>query len=105
MTPPTYQFARFPGWIPSYTAEMKKNTERSIKISPNTRDFYEKKLGWVVQIQEMLDQLVEKHAIIDKEQQVMMEATANTYTGIDATFMAFKNKEIIEHFPPQYILG
>ena len=34
-----------------------------------------------------------------------MEANAATYTGIDTTFMAYKNPEVIKHFPPQYIIG
>ena len=34
-----------------------------------------------------------------------MEANTDGYKGMDATFMAYRNPEVIAHFPPQYIVG
>ena len=34
-----------------------------------------------------------------------MAANKDAFEGMDATFMAYKNDEVIKHFPPQYIVG
>ena len=34
-----------------------------------------------------------------------MAANKDGFQGMDATFMAFTNDEVIKHFPPQYIVG
>ena len=39
------------------------------------------------------------------EQKAAMEANKDSFAGMEGTFMAYKNDEVIKHFPPQYIIG
>ena len=48
----------------------------------------------------MLAKFDEKCGIFEKEQKAAMEANTDGYKGMDATFMAYSNPEVITHFPP-----
>ena len=76
-----------------------------MKGSVSVYSYYQIRIDLLAKIDELLEQFEVKCKQFAEEQKAAMEANQDGFEGMADTFMAYKNEEVIKHFPPQYIIG
>ena len=105
-TPPhTYQFARFTDWFRNYLENQRQDTERS----QGYNSYFKNKFDSIVKSLGYLERVEEKLKRFEEEDKLAYERAKNEegkeFEEIEKDWLAFKNPEVIPHFPPQIIVG
>lgn len=105
-TPPhTYQFARFTDWFRIYLENQKQETERSTSYNA----YFKNKFDSVVKALTYLDRVEVKYNLFKEEERLAYERTKNEegkdFEEVEKDWLAYQNPDVIEHFPPQIIIG
>jgi len=105
LPPQTYQFARLTDFARPFITGQIETVSRNIQTNKSMADYYQKRLDLSNECLLLLDKFDEKcqgYAVTEK---AAFEANTDAFAGLEGTFMAYKNPEVIPHFPPQYIIG
>ena len=105
-TPPhTYQFARFSDWFRGYLENQRTDTERS----QGYNSYFKNKFDAIVKSLGYLERVEEKFKRFQEEDRLAYERAKSEegkeFEEIEKDWLAFKNPEVIPHFPPQIIVG
>jgi len=105
-TPPhTYQFARFTDWFRNYLENQKQDTERS----QGYNSYFKNKFDCIVKSLGYLERVEEKFKRFEEEDKIAYERAKSEegkeFEEIEKDWLAYKNQEVIPHFPPQIIIG
>ena len=105
-TPPhTYQFARFTDWFRNYLENQKQDTERSQSYN----SYFKNKFDCIVKSLGYLERVEEKFKRFEEEDKIAYERAKSEegkeFEEIEKDWLAYKNQEVIPHFPPQIIIG
>lgn len=105
-TPPhTYQFARFTDWFAYYLENQRQDTEKSSSYN----SYFKNKHDSVVKSLAYLERVQERFKVYKEEERAAYER-AKTEDGkefeeIEKDWLAYQNPNVIEHYPPQVIVG
>lgn len=100
--PPSYQNSRYSDWIFPYLEFQKQEIERANSYSyfKNKHDNILKSLSYLLKYEEKCKQFQEQERA-ELEKFKSQDAAAEVMQD----WLAYKNPEVIEHFPPQLIIG
>ena len=57
------------------------------------------------EIEKLREPFMKKVELKESLQKQAMEAHTEGYAGIEEGWLAYKNEEVLEHYPPRYIVG
>lgn len=104
-TPPTYQSARFTDWMLPYLASQRAETEKSGSYTSYFKHKYESVLKALIYFKKFEIKAEE----FQKEQQEAYELQKlqhpEEFEDIEKNWLAYRNKDVIAHFPPQLVVG
>lgn len=101
---PTYQFVRFTDWVTNYVdteSEEVKNVNLSFVYAQKRVEAHTK----VQSLYPAFKAKLTERAARDK---LLMEkelADESRWIGLRTSWMAYDNPDVLEHYPPQYIIG
>ena len=102
--PPSYQYSRYSDWFKSYIETQQMELEKS---SMAAYSYYQARVKATQKAVILLSQFDEVSKRFADEDMAALRAVESTdhFKGVQNQWFALKSKEIIMHYPPQYIIG